>query len=622
MADIRRKLLYEDVLRVRVKGNPGINKMPNTAGTPSDLVNIVDEIDKNNSLVGNLSDLQEFRELSSDAEARYRIFDEMEKDSVISSALDMYADDATQYNRDGNVIWAESDDPDISAFANRLIDIFQLNTNAWSHIRSLVKYGDLYLELFRDDEGSDDANPYGLDDAGTSTTMQVYRPKKGSELEEYIERVENPSTVYELTRKGKTVGFVKTKENNTNSLDPKYFYQTIQVSDEDILMPSDKYVHMYLAGNERFGQTVDIEVSNDSGDTKLIKYKVNRGKSILNDVYKSYQELKLMEDALLLNRVTRSSIIRILQIEMGDMPKSQAREVLKRFKTIIEQKNFMDKTEGTFTSQANPGPIDNCIYVPTYNGKGAISASNLGGDVDIKSIVDLDYFKEKLAGGLKIPLSYISGTAQENGLGGGTSLTKIDARYARTIKRIQNVYIQGITTLINIFAVNKHLDKNVNNFTIKMVSPSTSEDAERSEDLATHIDLANSIIDLINNGMNEVDEGAMKEIVEYLINSYLNEPDISKILEDIPEENPEDMEENGEDEDFGGFGGGGHSSHSFGGDDFGGDFGSDFDSGTSDTDTGGGNDFATGTVDDTGGGDFDFGNDSFGDFESDYDETT
>ena len=574
MADEKRsrgRIFLEDVIGIRVKGKPDNLNLPNTAGTPNDLVNIVRDIDKNNALVGNLADLQEFRELSSDAETRYRIYDEMETDSVISSALDMYADDATQYDVEGRVIWAEAEDSDVQAFANYLIDIFQLNKTAWDDIRSLVKYGDLFLETFRDDETGDDTEPYETQEVNGASNLKMYVPKIGSELEKYIQRVENPAVIYELQRKGKTVGFVKTKENDTNSLEPHYSYQVIQVSNEDVLLPSDKYIHITLPNSERFSQKMDIDITNDeTGDTKVVQYKINRGKSILHDLYKSYKELRLMEDALLLNRVTRSSIIRILQIEMGDMPKSQAREVLKRFKTIIEQKNYMDKNDGTYSSQANPGPIDNCIYVPTYNGKGAISMSNLGGDVDIKSIVDLDYFREKLAGGLKIPLSYISGTAQENGLGGGTSLTKIDARYARTVKRIQNAYIQGITNLINLFAINSRLENVVNNFTVKMVSPSTSEDAERVESMMSNIDITNSILDIIAN-LDELSYDAKKEIVEYLVSTYLGEPEISDIIKDDKgEQEEEDM---GEGDDFFGGGGSGHAPRGMSDLDIGGDMG-------------------------------------------------
>lgn len=212
------------------------------------------------------------------------------------------------------------------------------------------------------------------------------------------------------------------------------------------------------------------------------------------------------------------------------MPKPQARELLKRVKNLIEQKNFMDKDAGTFSSMASPGPIDNIIYIPTHDGKGTITASNLGGDVDVKSIADIDYYKNKIYAGLKIPRQYM-GEESDGGLAGGTSLTKLDARYARTIKRIQTTYIEGITTLINLFALDKGLTGHVNNFTIKMVSPSTIEDQERDESLDNRVNIVSNLMGLLaEEGITSVEQ--RKEILMYFINNYFNEPDISDIMAD------------------------------------------------------------------------------------------
>ena len=289
-----------------------------------------------------------------------------------------------------------------------------------------------------------------------------------------------------------------------------------------------------------------------------------------------------MEDAILLNRVTRSSIIRIMQIEVGDMPKSQARELLKRVKTLIEQKNYMEKNDGTYQSMASPGPIDNVIYVPTHNGKGNITASNLGGDVDVRSIVDLDYFKNKLYGGLKIPKQFLGDDMEGSGLSAGTSLTKLDSRYARTIKRIQNAYISGITTLINLFAVDKNLPDHVNNFTIKMVSPSTVEDSERDEAFDNHINMIGTFFDLISN--EEIfDNKTRKDVLLYFVNNLLNEPDIAEILENDDTVNKSDEESS---EDTGNTSSSGNFSTDFnsGLDDIGGDIEADISSDDSETD--------------------------------------
>ena len=573
----RFKILFEDVLGIRIKPKPSMyHNLP--VEKPGDTLGdkLVDNDPDNNvegTNIADVSQLNEFRTMSSDRETQYRIYDEMAQDSIIASALEMYADDSTQYNSKGQIIWAESENQDISAFANRLIDILDLNRNAWSHIYSMVKYGDLYLETFRDDENDED--PLLQKDLSYSD-VKVQEHKNGSIMEEYIEAVPNPAELFDLTKRGKTVGFIKVPVNDTNSVEPKYNYQFIQEGTETIVLPPDKYVHIPLTtSTDRFPETVSISFSDGklkSDDTVTTSYKYNviRGKSILHDIYKAYKEVKLMEDALLLNRVTRSSIIRIMQVEVGDMPKSQARELLKRVKQLIEQKNYMDKSDGTYQSMASPGPIDNVIYVPTHNGKGSISASNLGGDVDVKSIVDIDYFKNKLYGGLKIPKQFLGDDMEGSGLSAGTSLTKLDSRYARTIKRIQNAYISGITTLINLFAISKGLNDHVNNFTVKMVSPSTVEDSERDEVMDNRMNMIGTFLDLISDET-MFDVKTRKLVLLYFINNFLNEPEVAEILEEDETVNQQESPED-ESDDF----------------DSGGDFSTDFDDGSSGFDDFGG----------------------------------
>lgn len=530
----------EDKLRIRIKGIPSRSNQIPLIDTDKDLASDLKNMDSMD--VTNMSDLNKFRTLSSNRDVQYRMYDEMTEDSIIASALEMYADDATQYNSNGQVIWAESENNDVSAFANRLIDVLDLNSNAWSHIYSMIKYGDLYLETFRDDELLEDED----DPLISRGIASVKTHKIGSQMQEYIETVIDPSEIFDLTKRGKTIGFIKVPNHmNESSKENAFGYQYIQQGEEVTVLPSDKYVHVCLANNtDRYQNIFKLQFRDSTRDNgiKECEYTIKRGKSILHDLYKIYKEISLLEDALLLNRINKSSLIRILQIEVGDMPKAQARELLKRVKTLIEQKNFMNKDEGTYGSMTSPGPIENVIYVPTHDGKGAISSSNLGGDVDVKSIIDVDYFKNKLYAGLKIPKQFL-GEDDGGGFSGGTSLTKLDARYARTIKRVQNAYISGITTLINLFAISKGLLDHVNNFTIKMQSPSTTEDSERDETLNNRVSIIGSIMDILSDDI--LSNGGKKEIIINMLNNMLNLPDIAKILEDdiVTDENNEESTE-------------------------------------------------------------------------------
>lgn len=536
MSKGRFRTFMEDVLRIRIKPNPN---------TGDDGDGIIDEVTgalEDGSHLLDIAGLNEFRTIADDRENQYKIFDEMAHDSIIASALEMYADDSTQYSEKGEIIWAESEDSDVAAFANQLIEELNLNKVAWSHIYSLVKYGDLYLETFSDlDETEREI------DGSTSVMVE----KEGSKLDRYIEMVPNPAEIFDLQEKGKVAGFIRTPKRDQgteNYFTSNRFYQT----QKTLLLRPDKFIHIPLSTNtDRYPEYFKLVVDGKD-DEEGKEYRIVRGKSILHDIFKIYKECRLMEDAILLNRVTRSSIIRIMQVEIGDMPKTEVREKLKRIKQMVEQKNFMDKNDGKFQSMAAPGPIDNVIYVPTRHGNGSITASNVGGDVDVKSIVDLDYFKNKLFGGLKIPKQFLGDDMEGSGLSAGTSLTKLDARYARTVKRIQNAYIEGITNLINMFAHDAGLIDHIGNFTVKMVSPSTIEDQERNETKENNVNMTSSIMELIDTDF--FSDETKKEILVYFINGLLNEPDIGKILEQDDTANHSD-EPSESDYGGGGFGG-------------------------------------------------------------------
>lgn len=486
---------------------------------------LVSQLESSTFGTSSISQLNEFRTISGDRETQYNIFDEMATDSVIAAALELYADDATAYDEQGRIIWVESDDENIAKAGNRLLNILEIPKRAWKHIYQACKYGDYYLMLYRkgEDDGTDVVAQY------TGNTVKVINDKveyKGKEsifpYEEYVEDLYDPATIFDLRKRGKTAGYVRvTKNYNDNTIYSMTNVSRIYtIKDVEVFRP-DRIIHIMISENmTRNPETITLRLDDETSTT----YDVARGKSILYDVYPVQRELQLLEDALLLNRLTRSALIRLLEIEVGDMPKREANAFLRRIKNLIEQHISMDKNENTYKSYNSPGPIDNVIYIPVRNGKGSVSVNNLGGDVNVRDISDIDYFYNKRAGALKIPRQYLGGEA-DGGLSAGQSLTQVSIRYARTIKRIQISYIRAITTMLNLFFIDKGLDY-VNKFTVRMTSPSTQEDLDRANLVSNNIDLVSSIMSLLES----LEGDTQKEILEYLITNIMKMPEISEII--------------------------------------------------------------------------------------------
>lgn len=517
---------FEDAFRIKVKPLDNAYDGMNITKDSEDLVNRQIHNTEPGSLI-DVDAITKFRTLSSDRQQRYDEFENILKDATIAAAVEMYADDATQYNyRTGKIIWAESDDKDIEKAANRLLTVLKINENAWSWIYALVAFGDVYLRLYRNGDSSDYNELYSSYKSGT-TVIRVKPIDKSRKIDEYVEYVDDPATMYDLQVRDKTSGFVRmlNVENNmdtTSSLYHSFMNNTVELSDVNIY-DRTSFVHICLSGN--IDRHPELLALTNSKDGSVQVYKVKTGKSILADAYEATKTVELLENSLMLNRVTKSALVRILQIEVGNMPKPEVEALLRRIKNMIEQKMALNKQNGVVASYNSPGPVENVVYIPTKEGKGVITSTNLGGDVNIKDIVDVDYFNNKKLSALKIPKQFLNYDAPE-GLGNGTSLTKLSSRYAHTVMRIQNAFISGITNLLNLLFLDKGLEY-INKFTLKMVSPATIEDTERDEQMNSRLDQASSIIDMIDGKINE---NGMLKVVEWILDNYLNLSDVSALL--------------------------------------------------------------------------------------------
>lgn len=231
---------------------------------------------------------------------------------------------------------------------------------------------------------------------------------------------------------------------------------------------------------------------------------------------------------MLLNRITKSAIVRVVSVEIGDMPKEDVRGYLSGIKELMEQKSALD-TGNNMTEYTNPGPIENNIYVPTHNGQGAITTSQVGGDVNVSQLADIDYFTNKYYGAARIPKQYMGFTDDGAGFNGGQSLSIISSRYAKMIKRIQNALIQAITDLINLFLIDKKMDSYVGKFVIRMQPPTTQEEIDRREATNNKMQIVSDVMNLLG----DIQTPSIKlKILKTMLNNIVADDDITDLIEE------------------------------------------------------------------------------------------
>jgi len=481
-----------------------------------------------------ISALESFNQVAQSRDQLYAMLDTMSQDSMVSAVLETYAEDATEYNDNGRIVWAESTDGDIAKYITFLIDTIGVDKHIYKWVYSLCKYGDVYLKLFRESETKDLLFTNDKDKK-LNEDVNIKAFSKNDRYTHYLEMMPNPAEMFELTKLGKSYGYIKstirTPSLTNDNLQNPYFRYKFKKSDIDVYNATE-YVHACLDDNSsRTPEEVSIFLD-DTKDSAALSYSVRRGQSLLYNVFKVWRELSLLENSVLLNRITKSSITRVINVQVGDMPKEAVGPHLTGIKNLIEQKSALDSGNGLY-EYTNPGPVENNIYVPVRGEQGGISTTQIGGDVDVKSLSDLDYFKNKFFGALRVPKQYFGDTDDGAGFNGGQSLSIISSRYAKAIKRIQNTILQALTDAINLMLLDKGLDSYVNKFELHMLPPTTQEEIDRRANLSSKIQIATDIM----NTLGEMEDPIAKiKILKSLLSNVVSDTDIIQILETYIEE--------------------------------------------------------------------------------------
>lgn len=486
-----------------------------------------------------ISKLESFRQVSQARDQMYDLIDTMSEDSTIAAVLETYAEDATETNESGDILWVESDDPEVSKYINYLLDGMEVNKHIYKWVYSLCKYGDLYLRLYKQSEFEEFADIFDYKNKKEKLNEDVVVKafSKSDKYAHYIEMVPNPAEMYELTKFGKSYAYIKApvtvglnRRIDNTAIYPSTFRYAYRMNDVQVYEPV-MFAHACLSEQDsRYTEEVSLFLDNnaDLAGNPDFNFGVKRGQSILYNSFKIWRELNLLQNALLLNRITKSSIVRIIGVEVGDMPKENVPKHLMGIKQLIEQKSAID-TGTSMSNYTNPGPMENNIYIPTRNGQGTITTQQVGGDVDVKGISDIEYFRDLLFGNLKIPKQFFGFTEDGAGFNGGQSLTILSSRYAKTIKRIQNCMIQAMTDVINLMLVDKGFDSYIRKYTLKMQPPTTQEEMDRRDNMSNKIAVATDIMNLLA----EVEDASAKlRILKALLSNIVYDQDIINIIQE------------------------------------------------------------------------------------------
>ncbi len=527
------------------------------------------DIDTNKVLIDNIieagltsrldiSEIDKFTSISNARDKVYQLIDTMCNDSAVSAIVRTYTDDVCEVSDNGHIVWCESNNPDISRFVNYILNTMNVDKNIGKWVYCLIKYGDVYLRLYRESDYQDALfKSESRQKLNEAVNLSIH--SADDDYSYYVEMVPDPSTMFELTRHGQTFGYIETP-NIPNQFDQTSYvggttgmmsgnsngaYTFAYKSGDVNIYQADDFVHAALEDNiSRFPETVTLFYENLETDTKTVRrkngsttnaassqsYTVRRGKSLLYDSYKIWREKALLEAAVLLSRITKSGIVRKVAVEVGDMPKEQVQQTLRRVKELFEQKSAYQEG-GSFSEYTNPSPVENFIYYATHNGQGNITVESVGGDFDPKQLTDLDWWNNKFYSSYGVPKQYFGWTEDGAGFNGGASLTVISSVYSKGVKRIQNTILQAITDAVNLILLNKGCKSYLNNFVLRMRTPLTQEEQDYRANFSDRV----TAISNVNGLFSDVEDKARRlTILKSLISSlHLGDEIVAELQKEI-----------------------------------------------------------------------------------------
>jgi hypothetical protein len=396
----------------------------------------------------------------------FKDYENMDNDPIVSSALDIYADESTMKSEYGDVLTIKTDNEQIKEILHNLYyDIINIEFNLWPWIRNMCKYGDFFLKLEINEK-------YGITNV---VPMSVYDVSRMEGLDP-----ENPEYVKFLI------------ESSTS--EHRYKSETSATREE---LENYEVAHFRLLS-----------------DSNYLPY----GKSQVEGGRKIWKQLSLMEDAMLIHRIMRAPEKRVFKIDIGNIPPAEVDNYMQQIVNKMKKAPVVDETTGDYNLKYNMQNITEDFFMPVRGGDSGTSIESLPG-LTYEATEDIEYLKNKLLASLRIPKAFLG---YDEAAGSKATLAAEDVRFARTIERIQRITLSELTKvgIVHLYAQG-YTDADLVNFELNLTNPSTIYEQEKIELWGNKTTLAK---DMIENGLVSAD-WIYKNIFEFTDEQIKEEDD-------------------------------------------------------------------------------------------------
>ena len=198
------------------------------------------------------------------------------------------------------------------------------------------------------------------------------------------------------------------------------------------------------------GNNQGIKISADSivyVPSGLLDSNSGRVISHLHKAIKPVNQLRMIEDAIVIYRISRAPERRIFYIDVGNLPKIKAEQYLKDVMNRYRNKLVYDASTGEIRDDRNHMSMLEDFWLPRREGGRGTEISTLPGGSNLGEIDDIVYFQRKLYRSLNVPISRLEA---ENGfsMGRASEITRDELKFTKFVQRIRKKFVPLFTDLL------------------------------------------------------------------------------------------------------------------------------------------------------------------------------
>ena len=243
---------------------------------------------------------------------------------------------------------------------------------------------------------------------------------------------------------------------------------------EMVVDTQEYFVYTPSQSNQSFINTAGSELVRVASDAISYVHSGmvdNQKQIIIGYLYKSikpYNQLRMIEDSLVIYRLARAPERRIFYIDVGNLPKLKAEQYLRSVMDKYKQKVIYNASTGEVEDQKKQMSMLEDFWLPRRDGGRGTEISTLPSGQNLGEIEDIEYFRKKLYQSLSVPISRIEGTEQTAfNLGRASEINRDEIKFAKFIAKLRHRFSHLFTDLLRIQLILKGIINEEDWFEIK-----------------------------------------------------------------------------------------------------------------------------------------------------------